>query len=136
MTQTALERHIAAIESGTVTRTNIIGIRKLYNKAQRNGGPWHDIDRLQSAIERHEPMVTGEWLQSGLAVLRNKRYARRWTDAQQRIIDTATAIRLVDMIPCGHWQYTPAYRVESPNGHFHYSNTPWQSGGNGPEILE
>ena len=87
-------KHMAAIQSGKVTGSNIIGLRKAFNAdAQRpyHGitspkiGPAH-IDAYYQAIITHKPNVTGDWLESGIDQLQSKRYAKRWNARQAAII--------------------------------------------------
>jgi hypothetical protein len=91
MQQTSLKsvaRHMAAVQSGKVEKTNIIGIRKAINAIERDGETAAMIDavfKLECAIAEHRPAVVGSLHDSGLKVLRNPRYAKRWT--QRAAID-------------------------------------------------
>lgn len=138
------ERHMAAIISGKVDRTNIIGIRKALNHVARISRGWpgnrcnvtiEQADNLLDAIHKHHPRVTGDLHESGLAVLRNRRYAKRWIDRQSDIIANLERFHLISYDMPGMYA-TPIYRAIAANGDsFTFINVPWQSGGNGPEII-
>lgn len=86
----SIARHRAAVEAGTVTKTNVIGMRKAINDMERGGWPSDMIDaqfELEEAIGWKCPAVAGELHETGLKVLRNPRYAKRWNDAQRAIIN-------------------------------------------------
>lgn len=152
---TTYQRHLMAIESGEVTKTNIIGIRKALNHAARINAGWsgnrcnvtpQEAQTLYRAIETHKPIVTGTLHDSGIRVLRNPRYAKRWSDWQIAAINGINHFRLV-----GYWQeelhHYPIYELWAkapPKGDgmdsaiyqsFRFINVPWQSGGNGPVVL-
>lgn len=130
-------KHMAAIQSGTITGGTIIGLRKAFNAyAQRpyNGrtspkiGPAH-VEAYYQAIITHKPHVAGDWLQS-------KRYRSRWNSWQAAIISDIAAIRLtdIDWIDARHCHMV--YQAIGANGQsFNYYTIPWQSGGNGPESV-
>lgn len=128
----SIRRHLAAVKSGKVTKTNVIGIRKAINSMERGDSPEliDAIFELEQAIAKCEPTVTGELHESGLVVLRNRRYAKRWTDAQRAIIDDLSSFRLVGFDRIGHrgWQGTPVYRAIAKGGRsFTFRNIPWQT---------
>lgn len=153
-------RHLAAIESGTITRTNLIGIRKLLNGAARRAAGWsvgattplgtlEQADELLEAIRRHRPRVAGELHDGGLKVLRNRRHAKRLAPYADSIA-ALDHFRLVDVEQWGRdgCYSVPIYAAWStipPKGDaldggtyeaFRFHNVPWQSGGNGPEIVQ
>jgi hypothetical protein len=128
----SIARHRAAVEAGKVGKTNIIGIRKAINDMERGGWPAEMIDaqfELERAIAGRRPLVAGELHESGLKVLRNPRYAKRWTQEQRDIIEAATGFRLVrfDRIGPRQRHAVPVYRVVAPHGWFTFRNIPWQS---------
>lgn len=142
----AFQRHYAAITSGEVTKTNVFGLRKALNKAARAANGWSVSDtaaiteeeaiELDRAVEKHEPRVVGELHDSGVAVLRNPRYAKRWTAGEAAIIADLDSFRLVGFDPVGSTGHVPRYRAVARNGaSFEFVNVPWQSGGNGPEVV-
>lgn len=145
MTATA-KRHMKAICEGYVTKSNVIGLRKVFNHQARldryrsgdriNVKP-QEVDDLMSALERLQPKVVGELHDSGVKLLQSKRYRSRFTDAQRAIIADIDCFRLVGYLEVGNlWHHVPAYRVIGKNGDkFTFYNVPWQSGGNGPEIV-
>ena len=140
--------HLDAIHGGTVTRSNVIGIRKALNAAVRaveglsNGCSSPKVtlaeaDALESAVVRFRPLVGGDLVETGLAVLRNKRHAKKLCNVAG-IIAAVDRFRRVDFHHLGWWgQYAvPVYRAETPEGAgFDFVNVPRQSGGNGPEIV-
>lgn len=147
------EKHLAAIEAGAVEKTNVIGMRKGLNAYWRECRGWSnsatspkltswEAMALQDAVREHKPTVLGELHASGLKVLQNPRYAKRWTGHVKDVIDSLAKgpvmFRLVDWTYEGsHGQYAyPVYMVSTWAGSFSFRNIPWQSGGNGPEVLE
>ncbi len=134
----AIARHRAAVEFGAVDKTNVIGIRKAINameiaSVRRETVPVAEIDAIfeleQAIVERH-PTVTGELHETGLGVLRNPRYAKRWTDAQRATIDGACRFDLIRFDRIGHsrWQAVPVYHVIARDGSsFAFRNIAWQS---------
>lgn len=146
MAQSTFERHLAAIQSGEVTRTNVIGIRKAINAAERKANGW-SVPRgamppaqaweLEAWVEREQPRVVGDLHDSGLTVLRNKRYAKRLAQYAD-VIEWPDHFELVrfDRIGSRGGYAVPVYRLVGANGgSFKFMNIPWQSGGDGPEIL-
>lgn len=141
------KRHSAAIRH-TVTATNIIGIRKALNASERasrgystsiTAPQWSEseIDAIIRDTARYAPVVSGKLHDSGIATLQKavKRYKGRFGTLQQAIIADIWHFRLVDWY-CENSHWFPVYRVTARNGlFFDYINVPWQSGGNGPEIV-
>lgn len=151
MTQATLKtiaRHKAAVTDGRIERTNVIGIRKALNEMERSrNNPAELIDALfdlTEAIAEHRPTVAGELHDSGLKVLRNPRYAKRWTAEQQIAIDTLDHFTLIrfDWIGPRGAHVVPVYAVWAkvppvagvdpfPPGvtyqAFAFRNIPWQS---------
>jgi hypothetical protein len=145
---TTLQRHIAAIQAGEVERTNIIGIRKALNADARKREGFStsatspkisddDLAQLMFELDRNRPKVVGALHDSGLKLLRDRRYAKRLADYAD-IIEWPSHFELWDWMALGRWgQYhVPIYRLVGQNGGaFKFYNIPWQSGGNGPEII-
>jgi hypothetical protein len=155
----AFKAHKAAIEVGEITKTNVIGIRKLCNGAWRRSrgysvgmstplGTLEQADELISLISKHKPKVAGELHETGLKLLQSRRYAKRWTDTQAKEIAAATGFRLVWFKEFGNngGNFYPVYSVwakvppkgdvmdEGEHEAFYFYNIPWQSGGNGPVV--
>lgn len=158
------EKHMAAIESGEVSKTNVIGIRKAINHAERlraglsgnrSSVTVGEAMALRRALVDNRPKVTGELHETGLAVLRNRRYAKRWKAWQQQAIDAADHFRLVgfDLIGRRGAHAVPVYALWSkvpPKGDamddgtyeaFHFRNVPWQTAQyegeeSGPVVVE
>lgn len=150
-----LQKHMAAIMAGQVTRTNVIGIRKALNARGRIArgyfvsisapivGPG-DCAKLLDALRVYRPQVTGELAESVRRVLQNPRYAKRWSDAQRHAIENLESFRLVDFEDFGTHglpAFVPIYDVIAryPTGFLGYAFTfrkrAWQSGGDGPEVV-
>jgi hypothetical protein len=137
MKQTSLKsiaRHMAAVNAGTVTKTNVIGIRKAINEMERNAwNPAEMVDalfELESAIREQRPVVTGPLHESGLKVLRNPRYAKRWTPMEDCTIRSLSHFELVRFDRVGpHGRYAiPVYRAVATDGRsFAFRNIPWQT---------
>lgn len=141
-------RHLAAIESGQVERGNLIGIRKLVSASMRAARGWsvgrgqavapvEDVESILSAILAHKPRAVGELHKGGLAVLANKRN-RRNLERVADIVPDVVMFRLVDYELEGRagGYFVPLWRAFTADGRFFdFYNVPWQSGGNGPEVL-
>lgn len=142
------EKHWHAITARkVVSRSNIIGIRKALNNAARWEAGWScnkgmiDPERaaqLLSAVYRHIPAVDGQQLAFGRAYLRKPRNMRKLTDYQRDIVTSdAPLIFLVDYLEGPNRTFRPVFRVERlyGGGHFCYTVTPWQAGGDGLEVV-
>ena len=140
-------KHLAAIKAGEVTKTNIIGMHKALNALARTEMGYstsrtspsisaEDRRDLLLALSRRHPHVAGELHDSGVEVLRNRRYDRRWTEAQRAVIGTLDHFELIGFAEANYSTFTPVYRVVGANGiYFDFVNIPWQSGGDGPRVL-
>lgn len=140
MSTKSIARHLAAVNAGTVAKTNVIGIRKAINEMERNAyNPPELTDaqfNLECAISERRPAVVGDLHESGLKVLRNPRYAKRWTEAEQHIIDNIRRFELIrfDRVgPRGRYA-VPVYRAVSSYVNiagepcsFAFRNIPWQT---------
>ncbi len=141
----AFQKHIEAIKSGVVTKTNVIGIRKAINANERREYGYSvgstapnvtpsEIDQAYGLLATVKPRVTGELHDTGLKLLRSPRYAKRLSPYRS-IIDDITSFHLV-----GYEQddgnTSPRYAARDSKGReFEFVNVPWQSGGNGPQIV-
>lgn len=147
MTNPTVQRHIDAVSACNVTKSNVIGMRKIINHGERIRAGWSgnrssatpdDMDRLKELVEHKQPLVTGELHETGLAVLRNKRYAKR-LEHYMDVIANIKAFHLVRFDRIGdRGQYAvPVYRANAGAGaYFYFRNIPWQSHGDGPEIVK
>ena len=140
MANEPFRKHLAAIASGTVTKSNVIGIRKALSAAERRTHGYSEsstapkisadeCNLLLSALALCEPVVKGALVESGKARLRNPRYRRRFAGVAH-IVKSIRHFRLV-----GFDELTPIYRACSPRGSFLFKNQSWQSGGDGPELV-
>jgi len=142
------QKHLAAIESGRVTRTNIIGLRKALNMDARRSAGWsigvtaakitsEELEHLLHLIATTHVIAHGDLHEAGLKVLRNKRHAKKWDATQAAIIEKFDHFRLVrfDWIGARGEHCVPVYRAYGAGlQSFTFRNIPWQSGGKGPEI--
>jgi hypothetical protein len=142
------EKHLAAIRAGTVTKSNVIGIRKAFNAFERERAGYSGsmtaprmtadtYSAIEQALERGPfPRVAGELHDSGLKVLRNPRYAKRWNERQARIIAGLDHFELARFDWLDGTHCVPVYRAVASDGEaFAFRNVAWQSGGDGPEIV-
>lgn len=145
MTGPTAQRHLDAIRSGRVDKSNIIGIRKAINHVERlrRGFRGHrsnvtrlEVNDIERTLNSHWPIVVGELHETGLKLLCSSRYKRR-LEPYAHIIANITQFRLVRFNRIGKFgmYVLPVYCADSPEGSLFFQNIPWQSGGNGPEIL-
>jgi hypothetical protein len=140
----AYKAHQQAIVAGKVTKTNVIGIRKLLNKTHQEARGWgkqrsplgtiEQADNLLSSLRFNCPLVEGELVETGKQLLRDKRYKKRWSSGQQQMIDNLEGFRLVDFVEIGNSHWYPVYATVGDGEAFKFYNVPWQSGGDGPQI--
>lgn len=128
----SIARHRAAVESGKVTKTNVIGIKKAINAMELGSWPAEMIDaqfELERAIAERHPLVVGELHETGLKVLRNPRYAKRWNEREAAIISRLHHFELIRFDRIGRlWHSVPVYRaVSRSDGSFAFRNIPWQT---------
>jgi hypothetical protein len=146
--QTTFDKHMLAIQSGNVTKTNVIGLRKALNQTTRADAGWSvsqnatlltsdQCEQLFDALAEHKPIATGELHNTGLAQLTNKRY-RKQLEAYANVIADIQRFRLIGFEAVGRRgeHYVPVYQAENSAGkRLPFINIPWQSGGRGPEIV-
>lgn len=140
----AVETHMAALRSGMITKTNVIGMRKAINHAWRITHGWRgnhlkatptQVWALLDLLDTARPIVKGELHDSGLKLLQSKRYAKRLEDLHVERVAYFRLIRF-DMIGDRGQYAVPVYQATREDGSdFFFRNVPWQSGGDGPEIL-
>jgi len=144
--------HLADIKRGTVTASNIRGIRMALNAAWRIAAGYSTsattrytaplADEMRQAIRLHHPTVTGALHTSRLAILRSKRWRNRFTAKQLAIInDSRVRFDLVGWIDINGGEHVPVYRVIGFKGSFKFYNIPWQSAvaygcETGPQVME
>lgn len=136
-------RHLTAIRADAVTRSNVIGLRKLFsaNRRRREGYTANTVVTPQEAntlldlVDECQPVVIGDLDATGKALLRNPRYRKRLAPVAD-IIAELSHFRLLgfNYLP-GARTYVPYYRAVASDGRsFVFRNVPWQSGGDGPEL--
>ena len=135
-------KHLAAVESGEVTKSNIIGIRKAMNEFESRSYSRHagsstapqwtleQINAMERALDRHKPIVTGELHETGLTLLRSPRYRKRLASVAE-IIAGLDHFRLVRFDPIGNPSYPkwiPVYQAIARDGRrFTFRNVAWQT---------
>ena len=138
--------HLSDIRTGTVSRTNVIGLRKALNTNGRryqrlsvsNTAPKLSDEALaecERALANYQPRVTSDLHDSGLKLLRSPWYRKRLAPVAD-IIAGIESFHLVAYDALGGLYHVPVYRAVAPCGSFLFRNIPWQSGGDGPEILK
>lgn len=132
-----LKRHVDAINKGAVTSSNVIGLRKAINAAERRKRGYSvgrsspqataaDILLALQAIKLKEPRVTGELVDSGKRLLQSRRYAKRLESVADIVADLE-GFRLVRFDWINDSQVVPVYRAMSRRGSFTFRNIPWQT---------
>lgn len=139
----ALQRHMATIKTGEITKTEVIGIRKAMNAYELDiSRHWKsDIDnkeltRCLELLAEVKPLVKGDLHDSGKELLQRKRY-RRHLESVAEIVEDISHFRLVGYEQRGQHvlKAFPVYRCYNHKGKsFPFYVVPWQSGGNGPVI--
>lgn len=140
------KRHVRAICQEQFSRSNLIGVRKMLNANARRGQRLsvgstapnvrpEEVEQLLDAIRVWQPRVTGELDEGGRKLLRSRRHAKRLAPVLP-IIETLDHFRLIGFEWVDSLHCVPVYRAVSTSGDsFKFRNVPWQSGGEGPEIL-
>jgi len=151
----AMQKHLDAIAAGRVTKTNIIGIRKAINHIERLRRGWpgnrsnateQELFAVERMIADLKPRVAGELHETGVKLLQSPRYKKRWDRWQQEAIDVIDHFQLIryDRIEANAVSVYEVWAKVPPKGAgldgasyqaFRFRNIPWQSGGNGPEIV-
>lgn len=135
-----MNKHLEAILRGVVDKSNVIGIRKALNAAERRASGYSvsstapkltadECTAIEAALAEHEPRVIGELVASGMDRLRNPRYRKRLASVAD-VVANLTHFCLV-----GFDDGTPIYRACSATGSFLFKNVSWQAGGDGPELM-
>lgn len=141
----AIQKHIAAIKSGVVTKSNVIGIRKVLNTNYRKAGGWSisttapkftydEYQELCNALHFTKPVISGGLFESGLRLLTSPRGLRKLSDVSDLINSGIENFRLMEFAEFRHCFY-PVYRAETRKGNFSFYCIPWQSGGDGPVLI-
>lgn len=98
-------------------------------KATFDGAVMRNKLRGQFANQIARPTVAGELHESGLKVLRNRRYAKRWNDMQRAIINyPLLTFRLLRFDRVGRYSVPVFLAVgDERMGSFAFRNIPWQT---------
>lgn len=143
-----MANHLADIESGNVTKTNLIGLRKALGaeyKATHWG--WNNRLKLQgealreamAALHTRKPLVRGELHESGVRLVTSPRWRKRFADVQH-VIDTLHGFRLSHFEDMGRGHFVPVFQAVGESGSFYFRNPPWQLAmvlgiESGPEVI-
>jgi hypothetical protein len=136
-----IAKHMAAIEAGEVTKSNVIGIKKAINAAERRAHGWSvgstapratvgETLALRRRLMEREPRVLGELHESGAKILRSPRWRRRFNEAQLGVIERLDHFALAGFDRLGpRGEYAvPVYRAKATTGQsFLFRNVPWQT---------
>ncbi|TXH49163.1 MAG: hypothetical protein E6Q97_23240 [Desulfurellales bacterium] len=146
-----LKKHLEAIKSGAITKTNVIGLRKAVNTFAKQSRGWStgctspivsrkDLLEINQAIALNEPRVSRELDASGRKVLQDRRYRKHWTESQARIIATLDHFRFVGFHEIDRAHFVPIYKAIAPGGSFNFIVIPWQTAyafglQSGPQVI-
>jgi hypothetical protein len=146
-----LKKHLEAIKSGAITKTNVIGLRKAFNTNARLIRGYscgvtsprvtvNDVAEINQAIALNEPRVSRELDASGRKVLQDRRYRKHWTESQARIIATLDHFRFVGFHEIDRAHFVPIYKAIAPGGSFNFIVIPWQTAyafglQSGPQVI-
>lgn len=140
------KKHCRAICRSEVTSANVRGLKKILNADWRRARGYstgvtspnvckEEVEQLNAAIAEHLPQVIGDLHDSGLKLLRGRRYAKRLAPVADIIADLKR-FHLIGFEEIGNGNHVPLFRAFDSRGrHFTFRNIAWQSGGDGPEIL-
>lgn len=133
------QKHLAAILAGEVTKSNVIGLKKATIAFERKSAGYSisstapdwsvtEMQQIARALKANQPTVTGELYETGLKQLRDRRYASRWSEKQQGIIDRLDHFKLVGIISVGRRSYAAVFKAVDVTGqNFCFYNIPWQT---------
>ena len=132
-------KHLAAVKSGEITKSNVIGIRKAMNAYERKARRYSvsptcpnwtaaQIAEIERALDLHRPLVTGGLHETGLALLRSPRYRKR-LESVAGIVAALDHFRLVRFDYLGNGLHrVPVYQAIARDGRrFTFRNIPWQA---------
>lgn len=146
----AMARHLAAIQSGNVTKTNVIGLRKAINhvarleaglSGNRSKATGAEVREALDALARLEPLVRGDLHESGVRLISSARWRKRFSEAERAVIASLEGFRLVRFDWIDSYHVTPVYRACGAAGSFLFRNVPWQTAlyvadaESGPEVV-
>lgn len=132
---TAMQRHLAAIQSGNVTKTNVIGLRKALNHVERLRRGWSgnrsaatadEVRAALDALEARKPIVRGELHASGVRLITDKRYRKRLEPVADKVA-ALQGFSLVGYTEVHSCHFVPVYMAWGNAGTFRFYSIPWQS---------
>jgi hypothetical protein len=143
-----MKKHMKAICSDSITKSNVIGLRKIINAQWRKDRGYsvsrvspnitrEEVQDLIAAMDRNQPKVIGELHDSGLKLLQDRRYRKRLKSVAD-VIANLDCFRLIGFQEAGEYggHHVPVYRAIAKDGSkFTFYNVPWQSGGDGPQLV-
>lgn len=133
------KKHLAAIERGEVTGSNVIGLKKATSAFERKSAGYSisstapdwsavEMQEMAKSLKVFRPRVKGKLYDSGVKQLRNRRYAKRWTEFQRSVIDRLDHFRLLGIISIGRHSYAAVFEACAADGQsFCFYNVPWQT---------
>lgn len=136
-----MNKHLKAITvDGAVHSGNVRGLKLALRAERRRREGWSvssvapklqgdELAETVAALEKAQPVVTGDLVASGRKVLADRRYAKRLREAgvSEAAADVA-AFRLVGFDWIGRDYLATIYRAEGRNGHaFTFYHVPWQA---------
>lgn len=145
----AMQKHLAAIKAGQVTKTNVIGLRKAVNHVERLRQGWsgnrcaataEQVAEAMEALEARKPIVRGELHASGVRLITDKRYRKRLEPVAAQIAGLQ-GFSLVGFHEITRTHSVPIYLAWGNRGSFRFYAIPWQTAfafglESGPQLLE
>ena len=133
----ATQRHLAAINHGQVTKTNVIGIRKALNAFYRLKEGWSvsstcpkisydEMRELNASLEAKRPIVRGDLHASGVRLLYDRRNKKRLAAVADKVA-ALCGFSLVGFVDVHRGHHVPVYEAWGNAGKFTFYNVPWQA---------
>jgi hypothetical protein len=143
-----MARHMSAIASGNITKTNVIGLRKVMNHVwrlrqgldgNRCAATLGDTVEAEKVIQHFMPIVRGELHESGVKLLTDRRYRKRLESVADKVAKLE-GFRLIGFLDIERGNFTPIYRAFGGAGSFDFYNVSWQTAyalgvESGPHII-
>lgn len=149
-----MNKHLAAIRAGAVTKSNVIGLQKAVRADYRRARGWgvgatapnlqgEELAETLRELHARQPLVTGDLVASGIKTLQDRRYRKRLA----KVADTLAsldAFRLCGFEFIGERDahLATVYLAESRlGGSFKFYHVPWQAAAYsgldaGPHVIE
>lgn len=133
------KKHLAAINAGEVTASNVIGLKKATSAFERRRAGWSvgmtapdwtvaEMAEIARALKTRQPTVAGPLHNSGLKQLRDRRYHKRWDEREAGIIARIDHFKLVGITGVGRRSHAAIFKAVDATGQsFCFYNVPWQT---------